>query len=107
MIDWMLDLLLERRRVNFGTAHEEVRHPREDALWVYKLPEDVKVRGDLGNMDQFILIPSRWDPSFVCVRDAFSPEWDQLVDALKYHHEIALDMEAHNATTYHSKLYSF
>ena len=103
----MKHLLLERRRINFGTYHEEVKHPHVDALRWYELPRSIKVRGELpGNLDRLI-IPKAWDPTFVAVTDGFSPEWDQLVQALKEFDEIAVDMEAHNAETYHSKLYSF
>ena len=72
--DWMYNLLLQRRKINFGTAHEKLEHPHEDALRAYVLPKNIKVKGDPSlkrGLQRFPDIPSKWDPSFTCVRNAY------------------------------------
>ena len=105
--DWMKDLLLERRRINFGTASEEISHPRIAELRHYELPRNIKVKGDRGYSQKSVKIETEWDPNITAVTDTFSEEWKELVKALEESHEIAVDMEAHTAKTYHSKLYLF
>ena len=100
--DWMKDLLLERRRINFGTATEEITHPRVAALRWYQLPKNIKVRGDAGYSQKSVRISMGWDATFTAVTDSSSNEWDELVKALEEFDEIAVDMEAHTDEAYHS-----